>query len=49
MRALAVGRPVAGAAPDAEPVALVSAGRLVAIAAGDARGLRPSVVLEDPR
>jgi tRNA pseudouridine55 synthase len=44
------GGAVEGAAADAEPVALVSAGRLVAIATGGARGgLRPSVVLEDPR
>ncbi len=38
------------AAPEGgEPVALVSEGRLVAIAVGEGGGLRPSVVLEDPR
>lgn len=41
---------VAGAGVDGDPVALVSAGRLVAIGNHDAEGaLRPSVVLEDPR
>ena len=37
-------------AADAEAVALVSDGRLVAIGVPDGEGrLRPSVVLEDPR
>ena len=40
---------VADGAPDGEPVALVSEGRLVAVAAREGGALRPSVVIGSPR